>query len=66
MDKEYVIKINLTPAHHDNPHEPYFWCILGYHDNWCNEGSGWSATPESAFQDALDYYNRCQGDKSSP
>lgn len=57
MDKEYVIKISMTPHYHDNIKHPYYWCILSNKDGWINEGSGWSSTPDQAFIEAKMYLN---------
>lgn len=56
--KEYVIKVNIMPHPWDNPKNPYFWCIMGYYNDWCNEASGWSSTVNQAFEDALHFYNK--------
>lgn len=56
MNDEYVIKVNMTPHIHDNPANPYFWCVMKFDGVWCNECSGWAKTPEQAFADAHDEY----------
>jgi hypothetical protein len=60
LDKEYVIKIGLTPHKHDNFAAPHHWCILIYNTTWCNECSGWSTTPEQAFYDASEAFKHMQ------
>ena len=54
-DKEYKIQVSMTLSFHDNPTNPYFWCILEFNNGWSNTGSGWSKTPDEAFLDAKDY-----------
>ena len=55
----YSIEVNMTPAEHDSPKAPYFWMIR-VHYNSCvgNGGHGWAATPEEAWKEALEYYNK--------
>lgn len=56
---EYKIEVTMNPHEWDNKEDPYFWCILGWHsDAWCNEGCGWSITPEQAWKDANEYFSR--------
>lgn len=57
---EYKIDVYLTPDH-ANYKTPYFWCVQQWNNEWCNAGSGWSRAPETAFIDALQYYNRHYG-----
>lgn len=59
MKHDYKIVVHMQPHHHDNPENPYFWCIMKYVFNagWCNSGSGWAVTPEQAFSDAQKYLN---------
>jgi hypothetical protein len=66
LPNEYKIEITMEPHTWDNRLEPYFWCIFGYYEysdsagytnGWCNEGCGWSKTPEKAWKDALKYYS---------
>lgn len=52
MEKEYEIKISMTPHLWDNKDNPYFWIIT---KNDCNEGFGWSKTPQQAWNDAHEY-----------
>jgi hypothetical protein len=56
---EYKIEISMTPHVHDNPLQPYFWCILYLHGKqWCNSGHGWAVTPEEAWKEAKTFYNK--------
>lgn len=50
---DYEIKVNMYPHEWDNKSAPYFWMIS---KEGCNEGFGWSETPEKAWKDALEYY----------
>ena len=60
--KEYMIEIIMTPHYHDNLQKPYFWCILENCENEkSNRGSGWAATPEDSFKEALSYYKSIFG-----
>ncbi len=54
---DYRIVVHIQPNFHDNPEKPYFWCILKYEEGLSNSGAGWSATPEKAFADGVDYLN---------
>ena len=60
MKHDYKIVVHMQPNKHDNPMKPYFWCIMKYVFNtgWCNSGSGWSTTPEQAFEDAKYYFEK--------
>lgn len=57
---DFEIVVHMQPNPHDSPNNPYFWCIMKYVFNtgWCNSGSGWSATPEQAFSDAKNYFEK--------
>ena len=58
MDLNCKIEVSIDPDPEMAP-TPYFWCILIFkRTNWCNEGFGWSETPEQAWKDALSYYER--------
>ncbi|MFA9377003.1 MAG: hypothetical protein ACERKZ_09665 [Lachnotalea sp.] len=57
MKNEFKIEIGLTPHNHDNIN-PYYWTIFCYYDDWCNEGFGWSKTPEEAWYSAFSYYQK--------
>lgn len=51
----YKIEINMFPYEWEDKSKPYCWVIKSDgHDYGC----GWSETPERAWQDALDYYNK--------
>lgn len=52
MDKECVIQVGMTPHPWDNEDKPYFWVVLA---DGCNEGFGWSKTPEQAWKDANEH-----------
>lgn len=52
---DYRLMIHMQPKPHDNPDKPYFWCILEYVNGLTNKGSGWSSTPEQAFQEGFKY-----------
>ena len=56
----YKIEVSMTPAYHDCPNAPYFWCILRRKDNetmWSNYGHGWARTPTEAWQKAYLYWD---------
>lgn len=53
---DYKIEIGITPHYHDNKHKPYYWIILGFYNDWCNEGFGWAETPEKAWKEAEEYF----------
>lgn len=55
MAKEYVIHVGMTPDPWNNGYEPYYWAIIG---DGCNEGFGWSKTPEQAWKDANEYHKK--------
>ena len=56
---EYKIEVIMNPHPWDNAEDPYFWCILGWgNKSWCNNGCGWSVSPEQAWKDANVYYNK--------
>jgi hypothetical protein len=57
MSNEYAIQIGLSPHEHDNPIAPYYWCLLKFNTDWCNECCGWSKKPEQAFEDAHKIYS---------
>lgn len=56
--KSYLVQISLNEHPWDNPSAPYYWCILGYYNNWCNEASGWSVSIDQAFEDAKKCYKK--------
>lgn len=58
MDYEWKIDVGLTPHYHDNPKQPYYWCIFKYTNEWCNNGFGWANSSGEAFAQALSYYNK--------
>ena len=51
---DYKIEVDMCPHEWDNKNKPYFWMIT---NGVCNNGFGWSETPEQAWKDALNYYN---------
>lgn len=51
----HEIRVHMHPQEWDSKDNPYFWMIT---INGCNNGHGWSKTPEKAWEDALEYYNR--------
>lgn len=55
---DYRIVIYMRPNFHDNPQNPYFWCIMKYEEGLSNNGSGWAATPEQAFIAGVKYLSR--------
>ena len=55
-EKEYKIEIGMQPHPWDNSEQPFWWCLLCYHTDWCNKGFGWAETPEEAWQEAYKYY----------
>lgn len=55
---DYRLVVHMQPNFHDNPIEPYFWCIMRYENGLTNSGSGWAATPEQAFLAGVNYLNR--------
>ena len=56
--EEYMIEVLMTPHTHDSPNAPYFWCIKSGRGRTRNHGHGWAATPEEAWKEALEYYNK--------
>lgn len=50
---DYKIEVDMCPHEWDNENRPYFWMIT---NGVCNNGFGWSETPEQAWKDALNYY----------
>ena len=50
---DYKIEIDMCPHEWANENRPYFWMIT---NGVCNNGFGWSETPEQAWKDALNYY----------
>ena len=56
--EENIIEVFMTPFTHDSPNKPYFWMIKGPSISPTNKGHGWGATPEEAWKEALDYYNK--------
>ena len=71
MNKPKMYKITVSTDEDKTyyPDKPYFWCILGYYEHdknngsWCNEGCGWSESPDQAFKDAMEYHKRFHIDK---
>ena len=62
----YKIEVITTPHIHNNPKEPYFWCIMSCMDggDWCVHTAGWAITPDEAWKQAHQFYNFIvQGDK---
>ena len=59
-----LIHVSMTPQYHwFNRGTPYYWVIM---EDGCNEGFGWSKTPEQAWKDALKYYrNKYEYDEES-
>jgi hypothetical protein len=56
---ECAIEVIMNPHTWDNKYKPYFWCIFAIREDCrTNEGCGWAKTPELAWQEAFDYYNR--------
>ena len=55
---DYRIVIHMRPNFHDNPQNPYFWCIMKYEEGLSNNGSGWAATPEQAFIAGVKYLSQ--------
>ena len=51
---EYQIEVIMTPFD-GSPKKPYFWMIRRH---GANAGHGWAATPEEAWKEALEYYNK--------
>jgi len=61
MDKEYEIKISLTPNFRDNKVEPYSWAINFWNtdiEEWRTKGCGWASTPTKAWEEAIHYYTQ--------
>ena len=54
-DKECAIQIAMNPHTWDSKDKPYYWVILVSN---CNEGFGWSKTPDQAWKDANEYYKK--------
>ena len=56
----YKIEVITTPHIHDNPKEPYFWCIQSCVNggNWCTCTAGWAVTLEEAWKQAHQFYNK--------
>ena len=63
----YKIEVIMTPLTHDSPKKPYFWIIYSHTgkegSSWCNHTAGWATTPEEAWAEANDFYNKyCLGE----
>ncbi|MCL2216995.1 MAG: hypothetical protein FWB91_08260 [Defluviitaleaceae bacterium] len=56
MDAPYRIEVWVTPSKDENPANPYFWILYRYDGNWFNQNAGWAKTPETAWQDAYNFY----------
>lgn len=59
----YKITVNPEPNYHDSPDKPYSWMIASIdidnpNSTYCNSGFGRAETPEKAFEEALNYYNK--------
>ena len=55
----YSIEVNMTPDADENLKKPYFWFIkVHVNRTSSNGGHGWAATPEEAWNEALEYYNK--------
>ena len=62
----YKIEVIMTPLTHDSPKKPYFWIIYSNTgkegSSWCNHTAGWAKTPEKAWAEANEFYNKyCLG-----
>lgn len=55
---EYKLEVILDPHEHDNPVNPYYWCLFCWNGNWYNAASGWEKTPEDAFHAGQKAYQR--------
>lgn len=59
----YKIEVSLHPSNNEyEPDKHFFWCLSGYvhnnHSDWCTENAGWSASPQEAFIEAYNYYQK--------
>lgn len=62
----YKIEVIMTPLIHDSAEKPYFWIIYSNTGKegslWCNHTAGWAKTPEEAWAEAHEFYNKyCLG-----
>lgn len=56
MNIIYKIEINLYP-NPENIKKPFLWSIFSFKgNNWCNECTGWSRTPQDAWTAAYKFY----------
>lgn len=60
MSPEYCVKISLSPHKHDNPDSPYYWSIMEFRESWGQVLCGWSDSPQSAFNEAMEQYPTIQ------
>lgn len=52
--RDLRIMVHTIPSYHDNPNDPYFWCVMEYQEGigLTNSGSGWANTELKAFNAA--------------
>lgn len=58
---EYKIEVSMNPSQCNDYKDLYFWCIFGRNSDdiyWSNFRHGWAKTPEKAWEDAKEYYNK--------
>lgn len=62
MEPIYKIEVNLYPSNEINKinkDKPFFWNLRSYVGNdWCLSASGWAKTPEEAWIEAYNFYNK--------
>ena len=67
VNSKYSYKIEVSLHHSNNeyePDKPFFWCLSScvHADNsgrtWCTENAGWGASPQEAFIEAYNYYQK--------
>ena len=57
MNIIFKIEIHLFPNENVYCDTPFFFFLFSYtNNNWCNSGSGWSTTPQNAWNDAYNFY----------
>lgn len=57
MKFAYKIEVSVSAKSENNLQKPYYWILWSNTGNdWCNDCCGWAATPEIAWNDALDFY----------
>jgi len=61
---KYSIRVNMTPYHNDSPRKPHYWQVYVHSDNldsWRMVDSGWSKSPDAAWDEAKASYKKITG-----